>query len=149
MKLAAGESGHIHSPGFPDAYPANIYCQFVISVPSDYRIKLTFNSTFDVEYSHDCVDDYLHIGNNINFINRKSLTSQIFCGHQPPEYFVSRHNELWMIFKSDSKGFNHGFFLSYEVLQTGEVILSKIHFKGIKKNQYHDICKESGIIRKN
>ena len=120
MKLSPGETGRIESPGFPDAYPANIYCQFLISVPSDYRIKLTSNATFDVEYSKDCRDDYLHIGNNFNFINRKSLTSQIFCGDRPPEYFVSRHSELWILFKSDYKGYNHGFSLLYTVLPKGK-----------------------------
>ena len=91
----------------------------MISEP-DQRIRVTFQDTFDIEDSEECAQDYLHIGNNMNFKNKKSLTSFKFCGQEPPLEIVSRRNGMWIIFKTDSQGLNEGFLLHYQVLPEGE-----------------------------
>ena len=86
----------------------------------DQRIRLTFNEEFDIEDSIECREDYLHVGNNVNLKNVKSLTSYKFCGQKPPLEIVSRRNELWIIFRSNGDGFNGGFSLTYQVLAEGK-----------------------------
>ena len=75
---------------------------------------------FDIEESAECSEDYLHVGNNMNFKNMKSLTSYKFCGREPPLEIVSRRNEMWIIFKTNSTGFHAGFLLHYQVLPQGK-----------------------------
>lgn len=41
-------SGVIESPGFPDKYPHNLECTFIIIVPLHMEVTLTF-MTFDLE----------------------------------------------------------------------------------------------------
>jgi hypothetical protein len=40
-KLTTGV-GSLNSPNFPDQYPTNITCEWMIEVPTEYTIELTF-----------------------------------------------------------------------------------------------------------
>ena len=121
MFLNPGDTGSISSPNYPFNYPDNVLCEYILAVRGeDQRIRLTFNDGFDIEDSPECREDYLHVGNNMNFINMKSLTSYKFCGQKPPLEIVSRYNELWIIFKSNGYGLNSGFSLNYEVVEEGK-----------------------------
>lgn len=59
-------SGLIESPGFPDKYPHNLECSFIIIVPSSMDVTLTF-LTFDLENDPlpggegDCKYDWLEV----------------------------------------------------------------------------------------
>ncbi|KAG9332940.1 hypothetical protein JZ751_014035 [Albula glossodonta] len=59
-------SGVIESPGFPDKYPHNLECTFIISVPPRMDVTLTF-LTFDLENDPlqvgegDCKYDWLEV----------------------------------------------------------------------------------------
>ena len=53
------ETGVIQSPNYPNAYPNNRECAYVINRPAGERIRLTF-SFFDVEGS-GCQFDYLEV----------------------------------------------------------------------------------------
>lgn len=59
-------SGLIESPGFPDKYPHNLECSFIIIVPPSMDVTLTF-LTFDLENDPlpggdgDCKYDWLEV----------------------------------------------------------------------------------------
>lgn len=59
-------SGLIESPGFPDKYPHNLECSFIIVVPPSMDVTLTF-LTFDLENDPlpggdgDCKYDWLEV----------------------------------------------------------------------------------------
>lgn len=63
-------SGLIESPGFPDKYPHNLECSFIIVVPPSMDVTLAF-LTFDLENDPlpggdgDCKYDWLEVWDGI------------------------------------------------------------------------------------
>ena len=55
-----GESGSIRSPNYPDSYPNNKECIWVIEAKNKYLVTLSFSS-FQLENSSKCSNDYLEI----------------------------------------------------------------------------------------
>ena len=53
-------TGVIQSPNFPNSYPNGLSCVYIISVPEDYRVTLTF-TTLDLEASLGCGHDYVEV----------------------------------------------------------------------------------------
>lgn len=41
--------GHLLSPGYPDAPPHGVSCQYIISVESGFVVTLKFSDTFEIE----------------------------------------------------------------------------------------------------
>ncbi|KHJ46556.1 CUB domain protein, partial [Trichuris suis] len=105
--------GVITSPSYPDRYLHNMDCVWKISVPSPYRIKVTFNS-FALEEERNCTHDYVAVYEtyqsdqvNTGFLGR-------FCGHLIPSPLVSTYNRMAIVFHSDSNMNNDGFELRYD-----------------------------------
>ncbi len=121
LYLQPGDTGHISSPGYPSPNPANTLCEYQLKVfQPDQRIKLTFVGEFSIASSEECKEDFLHVGNNMNLINIRSLTSYKICGKDPPKEIVSRSNEMWLVFKSVSQSsVTRGFNLTYQVSSKG------------------------------
>ena len=59
--LAQGSRGNIQSPNYPNLYPPNSNCLWMIEAPQHVNIRLVFES-FDLEgkVNHACVD-YIEI----------------------------------------------------------------------------------------
>ena len=55
-----GPTGYITSPFYPDSYPNDRECVYVIAQPPGTRIHLEFME-FDVESHSDCMFDYLEV----------------------------------------------------------------------------------------
>lgn len=53
-------SGEIHSPLYPNSYPNNVDCSWVISVDPNHRVLLNF-SDLDIEYHSNCSWDYVAV----------------------------------------------------------------------------------------
>lgn len=53
-------SGEIASPLRNGVYPKNLICHYVIRLPKDNHIAITFNS-FDLEDSSTCMFDYVEV----------------------------------------------------------------------------------------
>lgn len=64
-----GPFGNISSPNYPENYPANSHCIYRIIVNSNKIIHLKFED-FNVEYSKDCVNDYVQV---------RSVERMVFC----------------------------------------------------------------------
>lgn len=53
-------SGEIHSPLYPNSYPNNVDCSWVISVEPNHRVFFNF-SDLDIEYHTNCSWDYVAV----------------------------------------------------------------------------------------
>lgn len=54
-------TGEFGSPIQDGTYPKNIECHYLIKLPKDSKMTLTF-STFKMEDSHSCNFDYVEVG---------------------------------------------------------------------------------------
>ena len=54
------EEGSFQTPKYPEPYPANIECEWIITVPVTHSLTLTFDA-FGVEESSKCKYDYVEI----------------------------------------------------------------------------------------
>lgn len=55
-----GQSGVIHSANYPQNYPHNQNCEWLISVDYYHAVNLTFLD-LDLEKSRNCTDDYIKV----------------------------------------------------------------------------------------
>ena len=51
-------SGEIHSPSYPNNYPNNVDCSWMITVDEGHRVLFNF-SDLDIERHSDCMWDYV------------------------------------------------------------------------------------------
>lgn len=54
-KIFAGAGGQILSPDYPEEYPDNLGCTWVIKTDVNFRIKITFEE-FQLEGAAKCLD---------------------------------------------------------------------------------------------
>ncbi|XP_077993791.1 cubilin-like [Glandiceps talaboti] len=108
-------SGEFTTPYFPDAYPNDKTCEYVIQQLPGYVITLTF-VTFDIEGSTDCIFDYVEIrdGQTID----SPLISKL-CGTSVPAPIISTQNNMYVRFVSDGSLSNHGFRATYTISEGG------------------------------
>ncbi|CAI9719421.1 mannan-binding lectin serine protease 1-like isoform X2 [Octopus vulgaris] len=103
-------AGSIISPNYPDDYPPNADCVWVIHVPKPFFVII--HSTF-FRLENDCNFDQLVIEDYGHTYNSKSGDKQTFCGRMFV-YFKSVTNKVRITFKSDFgtnyKGFNLKFY---------------------------------------
>ncbi|XP_048008378.1 mannan-binding lectin serine protease 2-like [Megalobrama amblycephala] len=101
--------GVLMSPGWPEPYPENSVCSYTLAVEEGLQFELTFTGLFDVEMKENgqCTDS----------LTIKPLSGDVrtFCGRKPPSFFVTRSQHVEIIFRTDHKGANRGFSLSYRV----------------------------------
>lgn len=104
-------SGLLQSPNYPRAYPAGQYCSWKINAPQGLQVLLKF-SKFTVQKGADTDNVQVYDGQN-----ETSPSLGIYSGDRaPPRSGVwSSSNELFIIFKTDSKSNFAGFQASYSV----------------------------------
>lgn len=96
-----------------------------------FRFRITFNRSINNDINNinrDAVGcdskDYIHIGNNMNYIDIESLTSYKFCGHLQNIEVVTRGPHSWVVFSATQP---EQFVFKYEVLPEGNNILYYVH----------------------
>ncbi|KAH3692443.1 hypothetical protein DPMN_194284 [Dreissena polymorpha] len=102
-------SGVIESPNFPNAYPHNRNCTWIINAALGNSVNISF-SHFDVETHRNCTYDYLKI-NDGNLPTSPTLGR--FCGTNIPPPVASTQDKVWINFKSDYSMARNGFRLEY------------------------------------
>ena len=105
-------AGSIHSPKYPDLYPTNVECLWIIRIPAKEVlkgtkfIKLTFLD-FNFEFHSSCMYDRLEIYDGEEK-NNTLLGS--FCGDNLPSPVYASKGQMVVKFVSDeamtAKGFN-------------------------------------------
>ena len=92
----SGETGRLYSPLHPDAYPPNMVCTWMITVPEGRFVQLSIKS-FNLE--NTCDGPVLEIRDGPTF-SSKLLKS--FCGREfLPSVFASGQ-KLWIRFRTPS-----------------------------------------------
>ncbi|XP_036301063.2 CUB domain-containing protein 2 [Pipistrellus kuhlii] len=106
--VLTGLSGVLTSPGYPDHYPNDAECRWVIRAAGPATVKLVF-ADFQVEGSAECAYDYVAVLGAPG-----PARGHRFCGGARPPALVSRGFELQVVFKSDfnigGRGFKAYFF---------------------------------------
>ncbi|XP_070559274.1 mannan-binding lectin serine protease 1-like [Ptychodera flava] len=103
--------GQITTPNYPDAYPDNEDCNWLlVATPGDH-VTITFDD-FDVEQEDDCQYD------NVMIFDGPDKSFDLigsFCGNTIPEDIVSTNRHLYITFHSDLSENGRGFSLIYTI----------------------------------
>lgn len=103
--LQTGRNGIIQSPNFPQDYPVDKVCSWIIQVQPGDKVVLSFES-FAVEGHEVCQYDYVLIRDGES---SKSPMIGKFCGTSRPATITSTGNHLLVTFRSDSSTTDQGF----------------------------------------
>ncbi|XP_061745386.1 neuropilin-2a isoform X1 [Nerophis ophidion] len=110
-------SGMIESPGFPDKYPHNLECSYMIIAPAHMDIALTF-LTFDLENDPlmvgegDCKYDWLDVWDGLPQVS--PLIGR-YCGTKIPPEIQSSSGLLSLSFHTDMAVAKDGFSARYNM----------------------------------
>ncbi|KAH0948163.1 hypothetical protein HN011_006977 [Eciton burchellii] len=108
------EQGTITSPGYPNSYPLNAECIWILNTSPGNKVTLTFTE-FDIESSENCDLDYLEIREN----NGIGTLIGVFCGKNTAS--LTSSSVLWIKFKSDALGTAKGFVAEYNYVGGNEL----------------------------
>ncbi|XP_029168402.1 cubilin-like [Nylanderia fulva] len=106
--------GIITSPGYPNSYPLNAECVWILNLSPGNKITLSF-SEFDIESSENCDLDYLEIREDSGIGKLISIS----CGKDITA--ITASNKLWIKFKSDDSGTAKGFVGEYNFIGGNEL----------------------------
>ncbi|KAJ8389047.1 hypothetical protein AAFF_G00124440 [Aldrovandia affinis] len=98
-------SGEIHSPGYPNNYPNNVDCSWVISVDEGHRVLFNF-SLLEIETHSSCVWDYVAVYDGPT--QAAPLLGKV-CGFILPPPITSTQSTIYVRFRSDVSGNHKGF----------------------------------------
>ncbi|CAL8247375.1 unnamed protein product [Lota lota] len=104
-------TGHLSSPGFPDASLRKLDCQYLISVEPGFTITLNFTSTFhiesiEVEEGLSCLHHWLQV-------TVQDQEPVRLCGDQSPGLMATNSNNVTLDYHTDSEGMSNGWSLHY------------------------------------
>ncbi|XP_049840768.1 cubilin-like [Schistocerca gregaria] len=107
--------GVIQSPRYPQYYPPEQNCTWIISVPVGQQIMLNITN-FEVQWGSRCQYDYLEIRNGGSALS--PLVGK-FCGTTIPRTITSHSHLMFIHFVTNNSGRNKGFHLTWDVTATG------------------------------
>lgn len=108
------QSGTIRSPGYPNKYPTDRQCSWVIYATDNQPIRIKV-SDFNLEHHIDCNYDYLELRNGGS--PRSPLIGK-FCGDDAINTFSSSSDAVFIRFVSDSLSTHPGFSLTFDADNT-------------------------------
>ena len=109
-------NGSVMSPNYPNNYPSNANCQYLIknSDPTK-RIMIEF-LRFNLQGGWNCGNDRLKIYDGL-FTNASIIGGSYgYCGSSIPSARMSTGNALLIVFVSNIGGRYPGFVISYKTL---------------------------------
>ncbi|XP_039341949.1 CUB domain-containing protein 2 isoform X3 [Mauremys reevesii] len=95
--VLTGLSGVITSPHYPENYPNNVECRWIIRAVPNSIIKLVF-ADFQMENNEGCNFDYVAVYDGPTM---GDMHLSHYCGNMKPPDIVSSTHELLVVFKSD------------------------------------------------
>ncbi|CCD61973.1 C-type LECtin [Caenorhabditis elegans] len=102
--------GIITSPNYPQNYDNNVYCSYKLSTLGSYNILLEFTS-FSTEENVDLVTVY--DGESTN-----GLKIGTYSGSREPFHLISKGNNFFLAFSTDSRNVFKGFSASFVAYST-------------------------------
>ncbi|XP_031424591.1 neuropilin and tolloid-like protein 2 [Clupea harengus] len=102
--------GQFTSPNYPDTYPPNKECVYILEALPRQRIQLTFDKNYYVEPSFECRFDHIEVRDGpFGF----SPLIDRFCGPKSPGVVTSTGRFMWIKFTSDEELEGLGFRIKY------------------------------------
>ena len=111
-KSYESKTGTFTSPGFPEHYPNNATCEYLITVEERKMIMIVF-SEFDLQYVSKCRNDSVQI---FDATESGFMPAAKFCGTGKRE-FRSKGNRVLVRFTSDLTISRSGFAATYYSLE--------------------------------
>ncbi|KAF0762933.1 cubilin, partial [Aphis craccivora] len=109
--------GIIESPFYPNPYPKNKICEYLIVQPVGKAIRLSFLDLEIEDLSYPkCLYDSLEIRDGDN---ENSTLIALVCGNinkLPKDPYLSTHNYMWLKFSTDHSNSNKGFLANYSTI---------------------------------
>ncbi|XP_063062771.1 neuropilin and tolloid-like protein 1 [Engraulis encrasicolus] len=104
------EGGLFTSPNYPNKYPPETECIYIIEAPPRQCIDLFFDEKYSIEPSWECKFDHIEVRDGpFGF----SPIIGRYCGQQSPLYIRSSGRYLWIKFVADGELEAMGFSASY------------------------------------
>ena len=121
----SGETGRLFSPLYPQTFPRNMTCTWIITVPEGNFVKLRITSLF---FAYICRE-----GTNLIIRDGQSSSSDLiktFCGQNFESSVFSSGRHLWVRFKSSdhSVQYGSGFYALFEMVNQGKVFTLFFHW---------------------
>ncbi|KAI5646194.1 CUB domain-containing protein [Phthorimaea operculella] len=113
--VLTSEEGSIASPNYPESYPINSSCEWILSTSPGNKVYITFEQ-FNLKLSENCNEDYLEVREN----SASGTLLGVYCGSEIPAN-TSTATQLYIKFQSSSENSGQGFVLHYGFLH-GNVI---------------------------
>ncbi|WAR06690.1 CUBN-like protein, partial [Mya arenaria] len=113
---ADNPTGTFTSPNYPQNYPHNVDCIWVITVPANERIQVDFIEDFSIEIHSNCNYDFIELRDG-GTINSESLGR--LCGYSHPNTVVTTGNVLYARFRTDASVPRMGFKAQYKIATCG------------------------------
>ena len=105
-------NGTLTTPSYPNDYPPNTVCTWIIKADSKHQVKLVFQS-FNIEKHESCLYDKLSIRDGEN--SKSKIISEA-CGDVRPGTVISKTGSLWIRFSSDESNEMTGFSANWQFL---------------------------------
>ncbi|XP_066536934.1 neuropilin and tolloid-like protein 1 isoform X2 [Hoplias malabaricus] len=108
------EGGYFTSPNYPEKYPPDRECTYIIEASPRQCIDLYFDEKYSIEPSWECKFDHIEVRDGpFSF----SPIIGRYCGQQSPTYVRSSGRYLWIKFVADSELEATGFSARYNFTQ--------------------------------
>ncbi|XP_053256210.1 neuropilin and tolloid-like protein 2 isoform X1 [Podarcis raffonei] len=111
--VRTSNGGHFASPNFPNFYPPNQECVYILEAAPRQRIELTFDEPYYIEPSFECRFDHLEVRDGpFGF----SPLIDRYCGLKSPTLIRSTGRFMWIKFTSDEELEGQGFKAKYSFI---------------------------------
>ncbi|XP_071062991.1 LOW QUALITY PROTEIN: cubilin [Pseudochaenichthys georgianus] len=108
--------GYITSPNYPQNYPQNIDCVWVISVPNGEAVQIDFEDDFYIESTSSCAYDYLEL---LDGSTSNDVVIVHLCGNTRPSTQHSSGSSMLLRFRTDTSVTHKGFKAKYSIATCG------------------------------
>ncbi|XP_059901037.1 cubilin [Gadus macrocephalus] len=108
--------GYITSPNYPQSYPKNSDCVWVIAVPNGESVRIDFEEDFYIEPTTSCLHDYLEVRDGVT--TEADLIAKL-CGATRPSTQRSTGSSMLLRFRTDTSVTHKGFKAKYSIATCG------------------------------
>ncbi|XP_034038471.1 neuropilin and tolloid-like protein 1 [Thalassophryne amazonica] len=116
------DGGHFTSPNYPEKYPPERECIYIIEASPRQCIDLFFDENYSIEPSWECKFDHIEIRDGpFGF----SPIIGRYCGQESPAYVRSSGRYLYIKFVADGELEAIGFSARYNFTHVGQNLGSK------------------------
>ncbi|KAM6162076.1 cubilin isoform 2-T2 [Erethizon dorsatum] len=114
----ADSTGYVTSPNYPNNYPPNADCVWIVSAPPGKSVRLQFEDQFDIDVTPNCVSSYLELRDGGG--SWAPVLSK-FCGMSLPSSQLSSGELMYLRFRSDNST-HAGFKAKYSIARCGGTV---------------------------